>query len=63
MSKEKALPLVAARLRKIKDPNTGKMVDRSYTCFDVADKVHLRVALSWGSGRLGHALVDLHHHT
>lgn len=41
-SKKNTLPLVAFGLKQIKDPKSGKMVDRSYTCFDVADKIRMR---------------------
>lgn len=41
-SKENGVPLVAAGLKPIKNPKTGKMEERPYTCFDVADKLRSR---------------------
>lgn len=34
-SKPDGVPLVAAGLKKVKDPKSSKLVERPYTCFDV----------------------------
>ena len=34
-SKNDGVPLVAAGLKTIKNPKTGKQEERPYTCFDV----------------------------
>ena len=40
-SKPNTVPMVAAGLVKVKD-KSGKLVERPYTCFDVADKLRSR---------------------